>query len=348
MKIGNIEFGEKPLFLAPMEDVTDIGFRMLCKRYGAAMVYTEFVSAEALVRSVKATVNKLTICDEERPVGIQIYGRDVPAMVEAAKIVEQVHPDVIDLNFGCPVKKVAGKGAGAGMLQNIPLMLEITREVVKAVNVPVTVKTRLGWNAEQLIITELAEQLQDCGIAALTIHGRTRAQMYTGNADWTLIGEVKNNPRIHIPIIGNGDITTPEEARQAFDRYGVDAVMIGRATFGRPWIFKEIKDSMASATVPATVPATVLGDFVAEPPPSSPLSLDAKLDILKEQLRINIERIDEYRGILHTRRHLAASPIFKGIPDFRQTRIAMLRANTADELLAILESTRPRLTSSQQ
>ena len=343
MKIGNIEFGEKPLFLAPMEDVTDIGFRMLCKRYGAAMVYTEFVSAEALVRSVKATVNKLTICDEERPVGIQIYGRDVPAMVEAAKIVEQVHPDVIDLNFGCPVKKVAGKGAGAGMLQNIPLMLEITREVVKAVNVPVTVKTRLGWNAEQLIITELAEQLQDCGIAALTIHGRTRAQMYTGNADWTLIGEVKNNPRIHIPIIGNGDITTPEEARQAFDRYGVDAVMIGRATFGRPWIFKEIKDSMASATV--------LGDFVAEPPLSqteSPLSLDAKLDILKEQLRINIERIDEYRGILHTRRHLAASPIFKGIPDFRQTRIAMLRANTADELLAILESTRPRLTSSQQ
>ena len=358
MKIGNIEFGEKPLFLAPMEDVTDIGFRMLCKRYGAAMVYTEFVSAEALVRSVKATVNKLTICDEERPVGIQIYGRDVPAMVEAAKIVEQVHPDVIDLNFGCPVKKVAGKGAGAGMLQNIPLMLEITREVVKAVNVPVTVKTRLGWNAEQLIITELAEQLQDCGIAALTIHGRTRAQMYTGNADWTLIGEVKNNPRIHIPIIGNGDITTPEEARQAFDRYGVDAVMIGRATFGRPWIFKEIKDSMASATVPATVPATVLGDFVAEPPLSQtepplsptapPLSLDAKLDILKEQLRINIERIDEYRGILHTRRHLAASPIFKGIPDFRQTRIAMLRANTADELLAILESTRPRLTSSQQ
>ena len=344
MKIGNIEFGEKPLFLAPMEDVTDIGFRMLCKRYGAAMVYTEFVSAEALVRSVKATVNKLTICDEERPVGIQIYGRDVPAMVEAAKIVEQVHPDVIDLNFGCPVKKVAGKGAGAGMLQNIPLMLEITREVVKAVNVPVTVKTRLGWNAEQLIITELAEQLQDCGIAALTIHGRTRAQMYTGNADWTLIGEVKNNPRIHIPIIGNGDITTPEEARQAFDRYGVDAVMIGRATFGRPWIFKEIKDSMASAPVPATVPATVLGDFVAEPP----LSLDDKLDILEEQLRINIERIDEYRGILHTRRHLAASPIFKGIPDFRQTRIAMLRANTADELLAILESTRPRLTSSQQ
>ena len=328
MKIGNIEFGDKPLFLAPMEDVTDIGFRMLCKRFGAAMVYTEFVSAEALVRSVKATVNKLTISDEERPVGIQIYGRDVPAMVEAAKIVEEVHPDVIDLNFGCPVKKVAGKGAGAGMLQNIPLMLEITREVVKAVNTPVTVKTRLGWNSEQLIITDLAEQLQDCGIAALTIHGRTRAQMYTGEADWTLIGEVKRNPRIHIPIIGNGDITTPEQARLAFERYGVDAVMIGRATFGRPWIFKEMKDNLAAATV--------LGDFVAEPP----LSLDAKLDILEEQLRINIARIDEYRGILHTRRHLAASPIFKGIPDFRQTRIAMLRASTADELLSILEHVR--------
>ena len=345
MKIGNIEFGERPLFLAPMEDVTDIGFRMLCKRYGAAMVYTEFVSAEALVRSVKATVNKLTICDEERPVGIQIYGRDVPAMVEAAKIVEQVHPDVIDINFGCPVKKVAGKGAGAGMLQNIPLMLEITREVVKAVKTPVTVKTRLGWNSEQLIITDLAEQLQDCGIAALTIHGRTRAQMYTGEADWTLIGEVKNNPRIHIPIIGNGDITTPDEARQAFDRYGVDAVMIGRATFGRPWIFKEIKDALAPSTTDNTRSATVLGDFVAEPPLSSPLSIDAKLDILEEQLRINIARIDEYRGILHTRRHLAASPIFKGIPDFRQTRIAMLRANTADELLSILESTRPILNS---
>ena len=227
-----------------MEDVTDIGFRMLCKRFGAAMVYTEFVSAEALVRSVKATVNKLTICDEERPVGIQIYGRDVPAMVEAAKIVEEVHPDVIDLNFGCPVKKVAGKGAGAGMLQNIPLMLDITREVVKAVKTPVTVKTRLGWNSEQLVITDLAEQLQDCGIAALTIHGRTRAQMYTGEADWTLIGEVKRNPRIHIPIIGNGDISTPEQARQAFESYGVDAVMIGRATFGRPWIFKEMKASL--------------------------------------------------------------------------------------------------------
>ena len=329
MKIGNIEFGPHPIFLAPMEDVTDIGFRLLCKRYGASMVYTEFVSAEALVRSIKSTVNKLTICDEERPVGIQIYGRDVDAMVEAAKIVEQARPDVIDLNFGCPVKKVAGKGAGAGMLQNIPLMLEITEKVVKAVNTPVTVKTRLGWSADNLIITTLAEQLQDCGIQALTIHGRTRAQMYTGEADWSLIGEVKRNPRIHIPIIGNGDITTPEQAKEAFERYGVDAVMVGRATFGRPWIFKEMRD--------------YLDGLPADPS----LDLDHKIDILEEQLRINVERIDEYRGILHTRRHLAASPIFKGIPDFRQTRIAMLRAETVEELTTILEDCRVRLKGLQ-
>lgn len=297
-----------------MEDVTDIGFRLLCKRYGAAMVYTEFVSAEALVRNVNSTVRKLTISDDERPVGIQIYGRDVDSMVEAARIVEQAHPDVIDLNFGCPVKKVAGKGAGAGMLQNIPLLLEITREVVKAVNVPVTVKTRLGWNQEQLIITDLAEQLQDRGIKALTIHGRTRSQMYTGEADWTLIGEVKHNPRIHIPIIGNGDIRSLEDADAAFERYGVDGVMIGRATFGCPWIFSRRE-----------------------------LSLDEKINVLKEQLRINVERIDEYRGILHTRRHLAASPVFKGIPDFRQTRIAMLRTTKVDELLAIIDDAHERL-----
>ena len=322
MKIGHIDFGNRPLFLAPMEDVTDIGFRMLCKRYGAAMVYTEFVSAEALVRSVKSTMAKLNICDEERPVGIQIYGRDVPQMVEAARIVEEAKPDIIDLNFGCPVKKVAGKGAGAGMLQNIPLMLDITREVVRAVHVPVTVKTRLGWNCEQLVITDLAEQLQDCGIQALTIHGRTRSQMYTGQADWTLIGEVKRNPRIHIPIIGNGDITTPEEAQRAFDRYGVDAVMVGRATFGHPWIFKEMRDYLDGNA------------------PDTAMNSNWKLDVLEEQLRINVERIDEYRGILHTRRHLAASPIFKGIPNFRQTRIAMLRAETVDELLGIMEECR--------
>ena len=319
--------GERTLFLAPMEDVTDIGFRMLCKRYGASMVYTEFVSAEALVRSVESTVKKLTISDEERPVGIQIYGRTVDAMVEAARLVEQAHPDVIDLNFGCPVKKVASKGAGAGMLQNIPLMLDITREVVKAVHTPVTVKTRLGWNAESLIIPTLAEQLQDCGIQALTIHGRTRAQMYTGEADWTLIGEVKRNPRIHIPIIGNGDITTGAEARRAFDDYGVDAVMVGRATFGCPWIFKEMREAIHPEEATA------------------PLTIDEKMNILLEQLRINVERIDEYRGILHTRRHLASSPLFKGIPDFRQTRIAMLRATTVEELTALMEQTRERLKS---
>ncbi|MDD7318404.1 MAG: tRNA dihydrouridine synthase DusB [Prevotella sp.] len=337
MKIGNINFAERPLFLAPMEDVTDIGFRHLCKRFGAAMVYTEFVSAEALVRSVKSTVSKLAIDDAERPVGIQIYGRDVPQMVEAARIVEATaRPDVIDINFGCPVKKVAGKGAGAGMLQNIPLLLDITREVVKAVKTPVTVKTRLGWNSEQIVITTLAEQLQDCGIQALTIHGRTRSQMYTGKADWTLIGEVKNNPRISIPIIGNGDITSAEEARQAFDSYGVDAVMIGRATFGRPWIFKEINNY----------------------PDASPLSTDEKIDILIEQLHINMEHINKERGdddprnelraILHTRRHLAATPIFKGIPDFRTKRIEMLRAETAADLLRILEDVRGVLKGSRQ
>lgn len=328
MKIRNIDLGEKPLFLAPMEDVTDIGFRMLCKRFGAAMVYTEFVSAEALVRNIKSTINKLSIADSERPVGIQIYGRDVESMVEAAKIVEQASPDVIDLNFGCPVKKVASKGAGSGMLRNIPLLLEITKEVVKAVKTPVTVKTRLGWDSENLVITTLAEQLQDCGIEALTIHGRTRAQMYTGNADWSLIKEVKDNPRIHIPIIGNGDITTAEEAKMAFEQYGVDAVMVGRATFGRPWVFKEMNELIKGIDGTSTA-----------------LTIDDKIDILKEQLEINVEKIDEYRGILHTRRHLASSPIFKGIPDFKQTRIAMLRANTVEELNSILEDCRVRLKS---
>ena len=325
MKIGNIEFGPQPVFLAPMEDVTDIGFRLLCKRFGASMVYTEFVSAEALVRSIKSTVNKLTISNEERPVGIQIYGRDVVSMVEAAKIVEEAHPDLIDLNFGCPVKKVAGKGAGAGMLRNVPLMLDITREVVRAVKTPVTVKTRLGWDQNNLIIGDLAEKLQDCGIQALTIHGRTRSQMYTGEADWTLIGAVKSNPRIRIPIIGNGDITSPEQAQTVFERYGVDAIMIGRGTFGRPWIFTEIRDRLDGR------------------PADTSLDINRKIDILEEQLHINISRIDEYRGILHTRRHLAASPIFKGIPDFRQTRIAMLRTTAASELIDILETCRKRL-----
>ena len=321
MKIGNTDLGDRPLLLAPMEDVTDIGFRKLCKRYGAAMMYTEFVAADAIIRAIPSTLKKMVIDDTERPVGIQIYGKSVESMVEAAKIVEQFKPDVIDLNFGCPVKKVAGKGAGSGLLKNIPLMLDITREVVKAVNTPITAKTRLGWDNDSLIITTLAEQLQDCGISALTIHGRTRAQMYTGEADWTLIGEVKRNPRIHIPIIGNGDITTPQQAKQAFERFGVDAVMVGRATFGQPWVFKDMKDYLIGKD-------------------EQQLSIDEKIDILEEQLKINVERIDEYRGILHTRRHLAASPIFKNIPNFKQTRIAMLRAETVEDITNILNDCR--------
>lgn len=337
MRIGSLDFGSRPLFLAPMEDVTDIGFRKLCKRFGAAMVYTEFVAADAIIRSIPSTLSKMKVNDDERPVGIQIYGKNVDSMVEAAKIVETFHPDIIDLNFGCPVKKVAGKGAGAGLLRDIPLMLEITRAVVKAVNVPVTAKTRLGWDKENLVITTLAEQLQDCGIQALTIHGRTRSQMYTGDADWSLIGEVKRNPRIHIPIIGNGDITTPERAKEAFDNYGVDAVMIGRATFGRPWFFKECRDYIDAAV--GNDACEKGADMVL----AAPLTIDDKIDVLEEQLRINVERIDEYRGILHTRRHLAASPIFKNIPNFRQTRIAMLRANTVQEIVNILEECRLKL-----
>lgn len=337
MRIGDLDFGSRPLFLAPMEDVTDIGFRKLCKRFGAAMVYTEFVAADAIIRSIPSTLSKMKVNDDERPVGIQIYGKNVDSMVEAAKIVETFHPDIIDLNFGCPVKKVAGKGAGAGLLRDIPLMLEITRAVVKAVNTPVTAKTRLGWDKENLVITTLAEQLQDCGVQALTIHGRTRSQMYTGDADWSLIGEVKRNPRIHIPIIGNGDITTPERAKEAFDNYGVDAVMIGRATFGRPWFFKECRDYIDGAV--GNDACEKGADMVL----AAPLTIDDKIDVLEEQLRINVERIDEYRGILHTRRHLAASPIFKNVPNFRQTRIAMLRANTVQEIVNILEECRLKL-----
>lgn len=339
MKIGSIDLGERPLLLAPMEDVTDIGFRLLCRRLGASMVYSEFVASDALVRMVNKSLSKLATCNEERPVAIQIYGKNPDAMAEAARIVvEQGKPDVLDLNFGCPVKRVAGKGAGAGLLQDVPLMLEITRAVVNAVNIPVTVKTRLGWDHEHRIITTLAEQLQDCGIQALTIHGRTRAQMYTGEADWSLIGEVKNNPRIHIPIIGNGDITSADQARKAFEQYGVDAIMVGRATFGRPWIFKELHDALQG-------PSPLDEGVIPSVYPS--MSADWKLDVLKEQIRQSIARIDEYRGILHVRRHLAASPLFKGIPNFRETRIAMLRAETEADLYAILEQTRPLIRTQE-
>ena len=318
MKINHIDLGKHPILLAPMEDVTDPAFRLMCKKFGADMVYTEFVSSDALIRAVSKTAQKLNISDEERPVAIQIYGKDTETMVEAAKIVEQAQPDILDINFGCPVKRVAGKGAGAGMLQNIPQMLEITRAVVDAVKIPVTVKTRLGWDANNKIIVELAEQLQDCGIAALTIHGRTRAQMYTGEADWTLIGEVKNNPRMHIPIIGNGDVTTPQRCKECFDRYGVDAVMIGRASFGRPWIFKEMKHYLETGE---------------ELPP---LSFEWCMEVLRQEVIDSVNLLDERKGILHVRRHLAASPLFKGIPNFRDTRIAMLRAETKEEHIPII------------
>lgn len=339
MQIGNLDLGSRPVLLAPMEDVTDIGFRLLCRQLGASMVYSEFVAADALVRMVNKSLEKLTVCDAERPVAIQIYGKDPIAVRDAAQIVvERAHPDVLDINFGCPVKRVAGKGAGAGLLQDVPRMLEITRAVVDAVDVPVTAKTRLGWDSEHKIIVPLAEQLQDCGIKALTIHGRTRAQMYTGEADWTLIGEVKRNPRMHIPIIGNGDITSAEGAVDAFERFGVDAVMVGRATFGRPWIFKELHDALHVGD--HSVDQAIQSEY-------APMTPDWKLDVLKEQVRQSVERIDEYRGILHVRRHLAATPLFKGLPNFRQTRIAMLRAEIMDELFAIMESTRPLIREAE-
>ena len=319
MKIGTIDLGERPVLLAPMEDVTDIAFRLMCKRFGADMVYTEFVSADALIRNVSKTQQKLNVSDEERPVAIQIYGKEVGPMVEAAQICEEAHPDVLDINFGCPVKKVAGKGAGAGMLRNIPLMLEITREVVKAVKLPVTVKTRLGWDADHRIIVELAEQLQDCGIAALSTHGRTRAQMYTGEADWTLIRAVKQNPRMTIPIIGNGDVVTAEDCRRRFDETGVDGVMIGRGSIGRPWIFREVKHYLTTGELLPKEPFTWY------------------LDILKQQVLQSVERLDERRGILHIRRHLAATSLFKGISDFKQTRVAMLRAETVADLFRIMD-----------
>lgn len=317
MKIGNLDLGKQPVLLAPMEDVTNPPFRLLCKQYGADLMYTEFVSSDALIRSVNRTMKKLTILEDERPVAIQIYGKEVEAMVEAAKIVEQANPEFIDINFGCPVRKVATKGAGAGMLQNIPLMLKITEEVAKAVNIPVTVKTRLGWDDDSKIIVDLAEQLQDTGIQALTVHGRTRAQMYTGQADWDLIGKVKNNPRMRIPIIGNGDITNPIVAKEAFDKYGVDAIMIGRAAVGKPWIFRDVKHYLETGEI--LPPATVA----------------QQVEMLKQQIDAAIDWIDEKRGILHMRRHMAG--MFKGLYNFKHTRVEMLRSGNYDELMLILD-----------
>jgi tRNA-dihydrouridine synthase B len=333
MQIGSLNLGDNPLLLAPMEDVTDPAFRLMCKAFGADMVYTEFVSSDALVRHVNKTKQKLHICDEERPVAIQIYGRDPDAMAEAACICEEANPDIIDLNFGCPVKKVAGKGAGAGMLKDVPKMLEITRRVVQAVRVPVTVKTRLGWDDSSKIIVDLAEALQDCGITALAIHGRTRAQMYTGEADWSLIGAVKNNQRMFIPIIGNGDITTPETAKRRFEETGVDAVMIGRGSIGRPWIFGEVKHYLQTGM---RVEESLFN--IEDGNGLIPFSFHWKKDVLRRQIEDSISRLDERRGIVHIRRHLAATPLFKGIPNFRDTRIAMLRVETKEELYKLLDS----------
>lgn len=329
MKISDIDLGERPVMLAPMEDVTDASFRLMCKEMGADMTYTEFVSADALIRNIASTTRKLAINVAERPTAIQIYGREVEPMVEAARIVEQAAPDIIDINFGCPVKKIAGKGAGAGLLRDVPRLLAITRAVRQAVNIPVTVKTRLGWDHNSKIIVDLAERLQDEGIAALTIHGRTRSQMYTGEADWDMIGAVKNNQRMKIPVIGNGDITTPQRLVEVFDRYGVDGVMVGRASIGAPWIFYDMKQTLLH------------GENNYEP-----LTIHQKFDIVRRQVNESIERSDEYRGILHVRRHLAASPLFKGIRDFRPTRIAMLRASTKEELLTILNKVEDDLSAS--
>lgn len=312
MKIGNVNFGDRPIVLAPMEDVTNPPFRKCCKSYGADWMYTEFVSSDALVRNVERTLKKLTIDEEERPVTIQIYGKDPEALAGAAKIAADANPDFIDINFGCPVRKIAGKGAGAGLLQNVPLMEEIIRKVVDAVDIPVTAKTRLGWDDDTKHIIEVAERIQDAGAKALAIHGRTRAQMYTGLADWTLIGEVKNNERMHIPIIGNGDITSPEKAKEYFDRYGVDAMMIGRGCIGRPWIFKEIRHFLDT------------GDIWTPP------ALSEQVDILRSQIVQASDWLDERRGILHMRRHMAQ--MFKGLSHFKDLRIAMLRANSLEDL----------------
>ncbi len=318
MKIGNLDLGPRPVLLAPMEDVTDTPFRKLCKGYGADLMYTEFVSADAIIRDIKSSMKKLVIDDNERPVGVQIYGREIEPMVEAARIVEESNPDIIDINFGCPVKKIAGKGAGAGMLRDIPKLVEMTRQIVNTVkHTPVTVKTRLGWDENSKFVVDTAERLQDVGISAITIHGRTRAQMYTGQADWTLIGEVKNNPRIHIPVIGNGDIDSPQKAQEAFDKYGVDAIMIGRAAIGRPWIFQEVRHYLDTGEL---LPEATLAEIAQR---------------LASQLDDTIAWIgDERRGILHVRRHIALS--FKGIPNFKETRIRLLKAETAAEIKEIL------------
>lgn len=322
MKIGNTILGEYPLFLAPMEDITDPSFRMICKMNGADFMYTEFVSSDGLIRDGQKSIKKLDIYDFERPIGIQLYGHLIDSMVEAALIAEQAKPELIDINFGCPVKKIANRGAGAGMLRNIPLMIEMTEAIVKAVKLPVTVKTRLGWDEENKSVVDIAEKLQDVGIQALTIHGRTRAQMYKGSADWTLIGEVKNNPKIKIPIIGNGDIDGPERAQEMFDRYGVDGIMIGRATVGRPWIFRDIKHYLKT------------GEFLPEP------SINEKADLAIQHLDKSLEYKEGKRAIFEMRRHL--SNYFKGLPHFKETRLKLLTATDVDDIKVIINEIREK------
>lgn len=325
MKISNIDLGNQPLFLAPMEDVTDPSFRYICKEFGADVVYTEFISSDGLIRDAKKALAKLEISDHEQPIGIQIYGHLLEPMVEAAKMAEAAAPAFIDINFGCPVNKIANRGAGSGMMRYPDKMIEITEKVVKAVNIPVTVKTRLGWDEQSKIIPELALRLQDTGIAALTIHGRTRSQLYKGEADWTLIGEIKNNSAIKIPIIGNGDITTAQGAKEAFDRYGVDGIMIGRATYGRPWIFKEIKHYLST------------GDIMPE------LTLNEKVDLAKRHLLKSVEIKGERVGVLEMRRHL--SSYFKSLPNFKELRMKLVTENDYREVLVLLEVVRDRYSN---
>jgi tRNA-dihydrouridine synthase B len=317
VNIGTIQLRDKPLFLAPMEDVTDPSFRFICKHYGADMVYTEFIPSDGLIRDAKKSIKKLEISDEERPIGIQLYGHLVESMVEAAKIAEAAKPDLIDINFGCPVRKIANRGAGAGMLCNIPLMVEMTKAIVDSVKLPVTVKTRLGWDDSSKHIVEIGEKLQDVGIKALTIHGRTRAQLYKGNADWTLIGDVKNNPRMKIPIIGNGDIITPQSAREAFDRYGVDGIMIGRATVGKPWIFGEVRHFLNT------------GELLP------PMTLKDKVDLARLQFHKSLDVKGIPRGIFEMRRHF--SNYFKGLPDFRDIRMKLVTTLDTGEIEKLLD-----------
>lgn len=317
MQIGNIQLPDKALFLAPMEDVTDPSFRYMCKHYGADMMYTEFIASEAVVRDIAKTMRKLEISDFERPIGIQLYGHNIDAMVESTKIAAEAKPDLIDINYGCPVRKIATRGAGAGMLRDIPKLLEMTRQIVNATNLPVTVKTRLGWDSDSIVIEELAEQLQDIGIKALTIHGRTRAQLYNGSANWETIAKVKNNSRIHIPIIGNGDISNPEQAKNAFDKYGVDGIMIGRATYGRPYIFKEIRHFLDTGT------------YINE------LSLNEKVEMAKLHFTKSVEYKGDKRGVYEMRRHLTS--YFKGIPNFKETRLKLVTTNEAEKVLELID-----------